>query len=61
MEFARIGAGIAHVLKESAEEYIKKGLLFQIKTKEKLEKRDLGICMLKGGAVSAACNPIQHQ
>ncbi|MBN1523841.1 MAG: LysR family transcriptional regulator [Spirochaetales bacterium] len=54
VEFARIGAGIAHVLKESASEYLKKGNLFHIKTKEQLPRRKLGIAVIKGGAVSAA-------
>ncbi|MBN1525117.1 MAG: LysR family transcriptional regulator substrate-binding protein [Spirochaetales bacterium] len=54
VEFARIGAGIAHVLFESAQEYLKRSKLFQIAIKDPLPKRKLGIAVIKGGAVSAA-------
>ena len=52
VEFAKIGTGIAHVLKESAKASLKKGTIFQIKIKENLRKRNLGIAHLKGGPLS---------
>lgn len=42
-EFARIGLGIAHVLKESAAGAIEKNEIFRVETKEKLPLRKLGI------------------
>ena len=43
VEFARIGLGIAHVLKESAEALISRNELFRITTNEPLPGRKLGI------------------
>ncbi|MCR4435941.1 MAG: LysR family transcriptional regulator [Clostridiales bacterium] len=43
VEFARIGLGVAHVLRESALNYINSGELFQVETLEKLPLRTLGI------------------
>ncbi|HOJ10423.1 MAG TPA: LysR family transcriptional regulator [Clostridiales bacterium] len=54
VEFAKIGLGIAHVLKESAAEAIKSGELFQIKTTEKLPLRKLGIANMKQIPLSTA-------
>lgn len=42
-EFARIGLGIAHVLRESVEHSIRIGELFEVQTFEKLPGRKLGI------------------
>lgn len=46
VEFARIGLGIAHVLKESALKLIQDGELFQINLKEQLPMRKLGIATI---------------
>ncbi|HHW00019.1 MAG TPA: LysR family transcriptional regulator [Clostridiaceae bacterium] len=54
VEFARIGAGIAHVLKESALTAFKKGELFEVKLLDKLPKRKLGIASVKNVPLSRA-------
>lgn len=43
VEFARIGLGVAHVLRESAASYLDSKELFQVNTLEKLPVRKLGI------------------
>lgn len=52
LEFAKIGLGIAHVLKESAIPFFDKGELFEIKLKEKLPLRKLGIITMKNVPLS---------
>lgn len=52
VEFAKIGLGIAHVLKESAKSFIDKGDLFKVELKEKLPLRRLGIITTKDVPVS---------
>ena len=47
VEFARIGLGIAHVLRESALEGIEKGEIFEIKTIPSIPARRLGVITLK--------------
>ena len=47
VEFARIGLGIAHVLRESAAGAIERGELFEIKTTEPLPRRKLGIVTMR--------------
>lgn len=47
VEFAKIGLGIAHVLKLSATAQISKGELFEVKTVEMLPQRQLGIIRIK--------------
>jgi len=54
VEFARIGAGIAHVLKESALTAFKKGELFEVELLDKLPKRKLGIASVKNVPLSRA-------
>lgn len=54
VEFARIGLGVAHVLKESAQAAISKGELFQVDISEKLPERQLGIITMKNMPVSRA-------
>lgn len=54
VEFARIGLGIAHVLKESAVTHIENGDLFEIKTDEKMPERKLGIITMKDVPLSGA-------
>jgi DNA-binding transcriptional LysR family regulator len=54
VEFSRIGLGIAHVLKESAETLIKSGELFFINTLEKLPEHQLGIATVKNVPLSNA-------
>lgn len=54
VDFARIGLGIACVLKESALEEIEKGNLFEVKLKEELPSRKLAICCMKNISLSRA-------
>lgn len=54
VEFARIGLGIAHVLKESAAKLIESGELFVIKTKENFITRRLGFAVMKNMPLSQA-------
>ena len=54
VEFARIGLGIAHVMKESAETLVKKGELFVVRTVEALPPRHLGIATVKKVPLSNA-------
>lgn len=54
LEFARIGLGIAHVLKESAGELMKSGELFAVKTRETLSSRKLGFVFMKDVPLSQA-------
>jgi DNA-binding transcriptional LysR family regulator len=56
VEFARIGLGIAHVLKESTEAMIKNGDLFEVKIAEKLPQRELGIISMNNIPLSQAAN-----
>lgn len=53
-EFARIGLGVAHVLKESAAVAIEKNELFKVETIEKLPLRMLGIITVESVPVSRA-------
>jgi len=52
LEFAKIGLGIAHVLKESAHAFIDNGELFEIRLKENLPLRKLGIITMKNVPLS---------
>lgn len=54
VEFARIGLGIAHVLKESAAALIESGELFIVETVETLPSRKLGIATIKNVPLSKA-------
>jgi len=56
VEFARIGLGIAHVLKESALPAIESGELFKVETQEKLPVRKLGIITMKNVPLSRAAD-----
>lgn len=54
LEFAKIGTGIAYVLKESALDLIAQGELFQVQIKEELPKRSVGVVTMKGVVLSKA-------
>jgi DNA-binding transcriptional LysR family regulator len=54
VEFARIGLGIAHVLKESAAALVESGELFIVNTVETLQERKLGIATVKNVPLSKA-------
>lgn len=54
VEFAKIGLGIAHVVKESVLDSIKAGQLFMVKTQQPLPTRKLGIITSKSMSLSQA-------
>ena len=54
VEFAKIGLGIACVLKKSAADEMENGQLFEVDIIEKLPPRKLGICTLNNVPVSRA-------
>jgi DNA-binding transcriptional LysR family regulator len=54
VEFARIGLGIAHVLRESSNALVKSGELFELKLAEPIPKRILGVAKLRNVPLSAA-------
>lgn len=54
VEFAKIGTGIAYVLKESALDLINNGQLFEIQLKECLPLREVGIVKMKNVVLSKA-------
>ncbi|WP_300384137.1 LysR family transcriptional regulator [Clostridium sp.] len=56
LEFSRINLGIACVTKEFSKEYLDKGVLYEIKTKESIPKRSIGVCSLKNVPLSQAAN-----
>ncbi len=54
VDFAKIGLGIACVLKESAMDALNKKEIFEVQTKEKLPTRRLGIISMKAVPLSKA-------
>lgn len=54
LEFARINLGIACVIKEFSLEYLNSGLLFEVKLKDPIPKRSVGVCYLKSVPLSPA-------
>jgi len=60
VEFAKIGLGIAHVLKESATEAIEKNQLFEVELTEKPPMRKLGIVTMKDVPLCKAASEFIH-
>ena len=54
VEFARIGMGVAHVLRESASAPLKRGELFEVQVEEKLPQRKLGLATMAQVPLSKA-------
>lgn len=56
VEFARIGMGVAHVLKESAISSIERGELFEVEVEEKMQmpQRELGLVVMNQVPLSKA-------
>ena len=52
LELAKINLGIACVTKEFSQEYINKGLLYEIPLIEEIPKRSIGVCSLKSVPLS---------
>jgi len=53
LEFAKINLGISCVVKEFSQEYLNKGILYEIETLDRIPKRGIGICFLKSVSLSA--------
>lgn len=54
LEFAKIGLGFACVVKEFSEYYLSNNALYEVKLKQPIPKRSIGICSLKGVSLSPA-------
>ncbi|HEY2495112.1 MAG TPA: LysR family transcriptional regulator [Paenibacillus sp.] len=54
LEFAKINLGIACVTKEFSQEYLNKGLLYEVQLNEEIPKRNIGVCFLKSVSLSPA-------
>ncbi|AOV06397.1 LysR family transcriptional regulator [Sporosarcina ureilytica] len=54
LEFAKINLGIACVTKEFSQDYINKGIVSEVKTKEAIPKREIGVCYLESVPLSLA-------
>ncbi|WP_342600592.1 LysR family transcriptional regulator [Psychrobacillus sp. FSL H8-0483] len=54
LEFAKINLGIACVTKEFSQDYINKGLLYEVNLMENIPKRSIGVCYLKSVPLSPA-------
>lgn len=54
LEFAKINLGIACVTREFSQEYLNKGLLYEVQIKEEIPKRSIGVCFLKSVPLSPA-------
>ncbi|GGA16551.1 LysR family transcriptional regulator [Psychrobacillus lasiicapitis] len=54
LEFAKINLGIACVTKEFSQEYIEKGLVYEVPLVEEIPKRSVGVCFLKSVSLSQA-------
>lgn len=52
LEFAKIGLGLACVVKEFSEDYLLNGSLYEVNLVEDIPKRSIGICSLKGVSLS---------
>ncbi|MBO0587528.1 LysR family transcriptional regulator [Sporosarcina sp. E16_8] len=54
LEFAKINLGIACVTKEFSQEYLNKGLLYEVQLIEEIPTRSIGVCFLKSVPLSRA-------
>jgi len=54
LEFARANLGVACVIKEFSKEYLEKGIVYEVKLKEEIPKRSIGLCFLKSVSLSPA-------
>jgi len=61
VELARIGLGIAHVLKESALQFVRRKELFILQLQEPSPKRQLGIATLKNVPLSPAAEAFSEK
>jgi len=54
LEFARINLGISCVIKEFSKGYLDNKMLFEVKLKEEIPERAIGVCFLKSVSLSSA-------
>ncbi len=54
LEFARFNFGIACVIDEFSQEYLKKGTLYKLRLKEEIPERAIGFCFLKSVSLTSA-------
>ncbi len=54
LEFAKINLGISCVIREFSQDYLRKGVLHEIKMIEEIPERSIGICFLKSIPLSPA-------
>lgn len=54
LEFAKINLGLACVVKEFSKEYLEDGTLYEVKLKEEIPKRSIGVCYLNSVPMSIA-------
>ncbi|WP_097027837.1 LysR family transcriptional regulator [Clostridium peptidivorans] len=54
LEFAKINLGLACVIKEFSQEYLKNEILYEVKTVEEIPKRSIGMCFSKSVSLSPA-------
>ncbi|RUT47234.1 LysR family transcriptional regulator [Paenibacillus anaericanus] len=54
LEFAKINLGIACVTKEFSQEYLNKGMLYEVQLNEEIPRRSIGVCFLKSVPLSLA-------
>ena len=54
LEFAKINLGIACVVKEFSQDYLKNSILYEVETVETIPKRSIGLCFLKSVPLSTA-------
>lgn len=54
LEFAKINLGIACVTREFSEDYLKRGLLYEVQLLEELPQREIGVCFLNSVSLSPA-------
>lgn len=52
LEFAKVGLGLACVVREFSENYLLEGSLYELNLIEDIPKRGIGICSLKGVSLS---------
>ncbi|WP_352420602.1 LysR family transcriptional regulator [Proteiniborus sp.] len=52
LEFAKINLGISCVIREFSNEYLQKGLLYEVKLIEEIPERSIGVCSLKSVSLS---------
>ncbi|MBU5256938.1 LysR family transcriptional regulator [Tissierella praeacuta] len=52
LEFAKVGLGLACVVREFSENYLLEGSLYELNLVEDIPKRGIGICSLKGVSLS---------